>query len=244
MPSAYKGLAMRCAPGVHEAGVEIMVRHGVPRVGVLDLAAGSGAFVARLRDAGFTDLHAVELDRKKFECEGIVPRAVDLNGAFAGEFDRTFGVVSAIEIVEHLENPRGFLRQIRQLLAEGGYVLISTPNVANAIGRVKFLVTGELRYFDEGQYRYNHHISPITDTQMRLMLHEVGFDLVERVTVGSFDRGIRGMVMKMARAVGKIVMRGVREGEVNMYLARKGEGERRGRPTDWVEGGGEMQNAE
>jgi SAM-dependent methyltransferase len=225
---------MRCAPGTHEAAMELLLRHAVARSGVLDLASGSGAFVARLRDQGFADLHAVELDEKKFQCDGIKPRAVDLNGEFAAQFDRKFTLVSAIEIVEHLDSPRRFLRQIRQLLTDDGHLLISTPNFADVIGRMKFLLTGELRYFDEGQYRYNHHISPITDTQMRLMLHEVGFDLVESVTAGDFGGGARGLLLKMARRIAAVMMRGVRNGEVHIYLAKRASQERNVKPTDWT----------
>jgi len=58
------------------------------------------------------------------------------------------------------------------------YLLLTTPNIANWVGRLTFLLTGEIRWFDETQYRFMQHISPITDTQMRLMLDELGFRLV------------------------------------------------------------------
>ena len=47
---------------------------------------------------------------------------------------------------------------------------------ARAVGKPVedvFLLTGELRFFDEQLYHTMRHISPITDTQMRLMLREV-----------------------------------------------------------------------
>src|SRR5438067_410922 len=79
----YDGLLMRCAPGTHEAGMGLLLRHVKDRPAVLDLASGSGAFLARLRDQGFKDLDAVEIDRAGFGFAGIEPRHVDLNGAFA-----------------------------------------------------------------------------------------------------------------------------------------------------------------
>ena len=217
-PQAFDGLIERSAPGVSEAAIALLEKHGVRSVPVLDLASGSGAFLARLQKAGFTDLTAVELDTKKFEFRGLTPFAVNLNQDFAPSFDRSFGLVTATEIIEHLESPRHFLREIHSLLNPDGYLLLSTPNVTNFEGRLKFLLRGELRYFDEAQYRYNHHITPITDTQMRLLLAEVGFQVVESVRSGSFSGVLR-----------KLLFPG---GDVNVYLAKKGVPQHT-LPIDW-----------
>jgi 2-polyprenyl-3-methyl-5-hydroxy-6-metoxy-1,4-benzoquinol methylase len=217
-PQAFEGLAERCAPGVPEAAVALLARHDVRSVPVLDLASGSGAFLARLRKGGFTDLTAVELDSEKFGFREITPLVVNLNQSFASSFSRQFGLVTATEIIEHLESPRHFLREIHALLQPSGYLLLSTPNVTNFEGRLKFLLQGELRYFDAAQYRYNHHISPITDTQMRLLLVEVGFQIIESIQSGSFSGALR-----------RIFFPG---GEVNLYLARK-SAPQTNVPIDW-----------
>lgn len=232
----YRDLVNRCAPGGHEAAVRMLLKHGVPRGPVLDLASGSGALAARLRDAGFGDIQCVELDTGKFGCPGLTPLALDLNADFADRLQRRYAVATATEIVEHLDSPRQFLRNIRRVLLDEGYLLISTPNVATWKGRLKFLFTGDLRYFDEPQYRVNHHISPITDTQMRLMLRETGFDLVEKTTVGDFSGPLRRALLRPLDVLFRLLMRGDVCGEVNMYLARRAESERRTLPTDWTRG--------
>jgi len=230
----YKGLLTRCAPGGHEAAVHLLLKHDVPRGPVLDLASGSGALAARLRDAGFGDIQCVDLDTGKFACPGMVPLSLDLNTSFADALDRRYAVVTATEIVEHLESPRNFLRNIRWVLLDDGYLLISTPNVATWKGRLKFLLTGELRYFDAEQYRVNHHISPITDTQMRLMLAETGFDLVEKITVGDFSGPLRRALLRPLDLLFRVLLRGDVCGEVNMYLARRAAAERPSTPADWT----------
>ena len=55
----YRGLTIKCAPGVHAACLAIIKDHVPTTFSVLDLAAGSGAFLARLKDAGFEDLRGV-----------------------------------------------------------------------------------------------------------------------------------------------------------------------------------------
>ncbi len=76
----------------------------------------------RLRDAGFE--HLLEAD---------VEKLADL------KLDRSFDVVVAGEIVEHLANPGLLLREIPRYLAPGGKLVVSVPSaqsirlVANAI---------------------------------------------------------------------------------------------------------------
>jgi SAM-dependent methyltransferase len=42
--------------------------------------------------------------------------------------DAAFGLVVAFEVIEHLENWRGFLREVRRVLAPLGQLIVSTPN--------------------------------------------------------------------------------------------------------------------
>jgi 2-polyprenyl-3-methyl-5-hydroxy-6-metoxy-1,4-benzoquinol methylase len=218
----YKHLYMLCAPGTHEAAAGLLLKHTGPRAGVLDLAAGTGALLLRLKDAGFSDLHATELDPAKFgPVEGVTPRVVDLNTDFAAPLGRRFGVVLAIEIIEHLESPRHFLSQVRELMEDDGLLLLSTPNVADWIGRLKFLFTGELRYFTEWHYRRNGHISPLTDTQLRLLLKETGFGVIDATTAGSFFGPAKRVMTAPLRWMFHLIGGRRTSGDVNVYLLAK-----------------------
>src|SRR5256714_10780291 len=193
---------MRCAPGTHEAAAELLRKHLKERPAVLDLAAGSGAFLARLRDSGFANLDAVEIDRKGFGFPNLEPRRVDLNGEFAKQIDRRYGLITALEIMEHLDSPRHFLREMRELLDEGGYVLLSTPNIANWTGRLRFLLSGEHRQFQDHDYHYQRHVSPTTDVQLRLMFREIGFRLVDWTVAGTFFGPVEEGVLSAGIAAG------------------------------------------
>lgn len=189
--ASYRGLPIRCAPGVHEAGFALLEPHLNADSRLLDLASGSGAFVARLRDRGFCNLLAVEREPDRFQVAGVHCLSLNLDLPYAQHLGSVFDAVSAIEIIEHLSNPIGFLTEIRKLLAPAGVVLVSTPNVAEWQSRLKFLLTGKLRYFDEKQYRYQRHISPILPDLVPAMLEEAGLRLVSMTTAGSFDGPLR-----------------------------------------------------
>ena len=187
LPSeVYNNLAVRCAPGAHEAAFSLLNRY-VPIEGhVLDLAAGSGAWLSRLRDAGFVNLSAIELDVERFGLDGVHPQPVDLNSHFSEASFLRLHLITALEIIEHLDCPRHFLREVHQMLAPQGYFLVTTPNIGHWAGRLRFLLSAEHRYFKESDYYQQRHISPITHLQMNLMFQEIGYELIAYSTAGSF----------------------------------------------------------
>jgi len=243
-PDSYHGLLMRCAPGTHEAAAKMLGDNRIANCPVLDLASGSGAFLARLCDPRFDHRHAVDLDPSRFGLPGIKPIAADLNADFASVIDaalgcKRFGLVSAIEIIEHLDCPRHFLRQVRTLLADDGHLLLSTPNVANFTGRIRFAVSGQLRQFRENDYHYQRHISPIAEVQMRLMLGEIGFRLVDAVTAGCFFGPVKKAVLSPAILLARLLWGSIGSEDVRIYLAQKSAPDTTspGRSSDYIQRG-------
>lgn len=212
---------MRCAPGTHEAAQRLISRHVRPDARALDVAAGTGAFLARLRSAGFSNLSAIELNVQEFSFPGVEPVAVDLNTPFADAMNTSYDLITAIEIVEHLDCPRSFLYNIRQLLSDEGILLLTTPNIAHWLGRVRFMMSGELRQFQRHDYNYQRHISPVTDVQMRLIFEELGFDLLEATTAGTFFGPLKQAIFWPIEMIMRLMMGPRASGDVALYLVRK-----------------------
>lgn len=217
----YRGLLEACAPGVHEDAARLVLEHVPTTAAALDLGAGTGAWLARLRDAGFGKLTAVEMNVAGFELSDVVPHALDLNAAFAERFEERFDLVTAIEIIEHLDSPRAFLRQVYSLLEDDGHALVTMPNVAHWAGRLKFLLRGEHRHFGEVDY-LQRHISPVTDLHMRLMFREIGFDLVASVTAGTFAGSLKRAILAPVTVLFRALLGSSAVGEVTIYLVAKG----------------------
>ena len=132
------------------------IRHGLRAV---DLGSGPGAMAARLRSFG-CEVLAVDRDANGFE-GGVPHRSVDLNNQdFAAQIGESqFDLVTAIEVIEHVESPICFLRNVGRLLAPGGVAVLTTPNVDSLPARLKFLFAGKIRTMDgRGDPT---HISPI-----------------------------------------------------------------------------------
>jgi len=218
----YRGFPLRAAPGLHDAAFEILIRHISKDCGqLLDLAAGSGAWLARLRDAGYTDLTALEIDRDRYELTDVELLSIDLNTAFADELDRSFPVVSAIEIIEHLDCPRYFLRQIHRILPDGGHLLVSTPNLGHWAGRIRFLLSAEHRYFKVSDYHHQRHISPITHDHIQLMFQEIGFELIDTTTAGSFFGPIKSLLVSPFSLAFRLCFGARTAGDASVYLVKK-----------------------
>ena len=104
-----------------------------PKSGRLfDIGCGVGNFMAAARAAGLDvtgidwDSNAAQVGKEVLGLETIFPLSIEeymkLN---SGE---TFDVVSFFEVLEHQDNPTGFLAQIRSLLKPGGHIALSVPN--------------------------------------------------------------------------------------------------------------------
>jgi 2-polyprenyl-3-methyl-5-hydroxy-6-metoxy-1,4-benzoquinol methylase len=163
--------------GLHEFVCQrVLARYARLGVRAADLGTGPGAMAARLRGMG-CDVVAVDRDSKDFTAE--VPHvSLDFDQPdFAATLGcRAFDVVTAIEVIEHVESPIGFLRNIRRLLAPAGVAVLTTPNVDSVPARCKFLLKGKIRTMDERSEPT--HISPVFfDLLLRQFLPRAGLRL-------------------------------------------------------------------
>jgi 2-polyprenyl-6-hydroxyphenyl methylase/3-demethylubiquinone-9 3-methyltransferase len=219
----YNNIFNGCAPGVHAAIVKAVESYTSHRSGLLDLGAGHGALLARFRDAGFSDLHAVDLGGEALSLPGVSSIRVDLNGTFGQAFSRKFKIVVSSEVVEHLESPRNFIKQARELLDDDGLLVLSTPNIGFWEGRLKFFLTGTLWGFAEKNYRGIRHISPLPIDQLKLMMSEIGLDVVSAFSVGSFATLARWTLFSPIWVPMRLTFGPLTLGEAIVIVAHKGE---------------------
>jgi SAM-dependent methyltransferase len=214
-------MVVGCAPGTHDAALALILKYLPPSEGVIDLGARSGAMLARLRDAGFTDLNAIDLDISEFKLSDIPIRRIDLNTAFSNHYGRKFKLVCCTDVVEHLDSPREFFKQAHRLLADDGYLCVTLPNIAYWVGRMKFMIRGEHWGFGESNYREQRHISPMTYDAMRLTMQECGLNLVDAVTAGTFAGPLNKVVTAPVATLFRLLGGSRAVGETAIYLAAR-----------------------
>jgi SAM-dependent methyltransferase len=224
----YHGLKIHAAPFLHEQCMAVIETIHLPDdATVLDLGAGEGAFSQRLIDAGFR-VSAAELEVGRFRANAPCQN-LDLNRDFHDRWDQQFDLVEAIEIIEHLHNPRHFISNCLSALKSGGYLLVTSPNTESWLSRIRFLRDGHFLWFEEADYHAYGHLTPIFSWQMAQICRELGAEPVRVIgTKNSLLRkklgdGIRNILMNKSFYFGALYpfMKGRKEGEINIYLIRK-----------------------
>lgn len=148
----------------------------------LDIGTGTGEFAKLLKKAGATQIHGCDLgefNRPEF----LQFKRADLNETLPYG-DSEFDVVTAIEVLEHLENPRKLIREADRILKAKGTLILSTPNLISLTSKLSFLVRGYHSAF--GPKNYPAHITPIHPIDFERMLSEAGF---ESIYFHSFGQG-------------------------------------------------------
>jgi SAM-dependent methyltransferase len=169
-------------PGVHEKFFDFFLRGAGPArpQRVLDLGAGQGALAQRLREAGF-EVSACDSAPENFRVAGIECRRVDLAGALpyaAASFEALVGV----ELTEHLADHSGFFSECARVLAPGGKLFLSTPNVLSLKSRLRYLLTGFHYSFDPldpARHDGLQHVTARTLDQYDYLARRQGLRLVE-----------------------------------------------------------------
>jgi len=130
-------------------GEQVLTHHARPDLKTVDLGSGPGAMAARLHQMGCDVIAADQ------SANGFVPQLPDQTVSFSPtDFaaklnDGAFGIVTASEVIEHVESPIGFLRNVRRILSPGGAAILTTPNVDSLPGRRKSFLAGKIRTVDE-----------------------------------------------------------------------------------------------
>ncbi len=180
----YHGLEIRSDYRVHEVVFSIMEEFistktevGGQRCSILDIATGSGALAKKIKDKYVnSDVDINDFESQSGFADFKNKYSVDLNLDFSNQFSKIkYDIILAVEIIEHLENPWNFFREVKRLLKDDGLLIVSTPNTDSLLDRVWFLLYGYEFYFGRNGYdQSGGHISPIPNWKMQLMTDNAG----------------------------------------------------------------------
>ena len=143
-------LVERANSGLHAHVVEKLQRvlndkHGK----VLDLGCGTGALLARLSVMGYTRLHGLDIALPEVELTGISFGTCDLDSGRLPFDDASLDLIVSVEVFEHIENMGSLIKEVARTLSQNGVLIMTTPNVHSIEARLRYLLMGKLKQFDE-----------------------------------------------------------------------------------------------
>ena len=149
-----------------ERVVKQRLRHDTPRC--LDIGAGSGDLLSLLRQTWpAMQAEACDYHIERFALRDVPITQLDLNTQPLHYPDASFDLVTCSEVLEHVENYRAVLREIRRVLKPGGLMVVTTPNVLNMKSRLRYLVCGFANLFgplpvkNQDRFATSGHVTPI-----------------------------------------------------------------------------------
>ena len=159
------------------AKLDWVARFVTPGLPLLDVGANFGHF---LREA-----------QTRYQAVGIEPSAAVVawgrehlqaaleKGTIEADnpaYVNRFSAVTLFDVIEHLQDPRDALLRCRRYLTGSGHLFVTTPDSSAPMAR---LLGSHWYYVD-----LRGHISLFTAANLRRLLEECGFRVVERRTIG------------------------------------------------------------
>lgn len=176
----------------------------------LDVGCATGMLISYLRDKGFP-VKGVEVCAGSAEY-GRKTRGVDIINSTLQEAElpaESLSVLHSSHLIEHLTDPKGFVREAYKLLKPKGYFICTTPNSSG----FQAIITG-------GGWRsaISDHMVLFSKRTLAYMVQEAGFKILKIKTWGGIAKGLApGFIKAPADILAKLFG----FGDVMIILARK-----------------------
>ena len=173
---------------IQRAVVRTLQSSGIaPPAKVLDLSCGDGDILEQLAERGYSveGTHYKEDDyilrnRSPILKTAPIHHGTDLTQPLPFD-DGSFDIVLATEVFEHLPSHASILAEVGRILAPGGLLIFTTPNVHRLSSRFQFMFTGthslcgaRLGWHVPPDELYSTHFNPVYFPVAHALLHQSG----------------------------------------------------------------------
>ncbi len=109
---------------------------------------------------------------------------VDLDTGRMPLDDNAVDIVVSAETIEHLENPRAFVRELTRVLRPGGLLVVTTPNNLSFLSKLTLMLKNNYNMFQDADYPA--HITALLEIDLKRIVTECGLtDLNTRFSLRS-----------------------------------------------------------
>jgi 2-polyprenyl-3-methyl-5-hydroxy-6-metoxy-1,4-benzoquinol methylase len=125
------------------------------------------------------DVFGIDINKElltKSNEKGIKTSYCDLNAEKIPYKDNSFDLIFAGEVIEHIIDTDGFLKELYRCVKPGGFVLLTTPNLVSFENRIRSLL-GKYPIWVDYRLQGSGHIRAYTPTILRHQLRSFGFKI-------------------------------------------------------------------
>lgn len=156
---------------------------------VLDMACAQGNFALLLAEGGF-EVTALDLSEeflayaKKKYTQGKIEFTHTNIMDYASS--ALFDTVICGEIIEHVAYPKDLLAAVKRNLKVGGHLVLTTPNGNEWGSSLKtYSEVDDVSALIPRQFHFGDHLFLYTEEELRSLLNEAGFEVVEAIKFNS-----------------------------------------------------------
>lgn len=195
----FQGLKVRC--GVYKKSLKL--NPGIEGVKILDLGCGMGEFMHELEKRG-AEVWGADFSQKSVE---FAKRNFNLKNIYSTSFEDffkktdlpLFDIIFFFEVIEHLDRPLEFIKNVKKFLKPNGKIILSTPCRERIMANI-------------AKWDYPpHHLSRWNKESVANLFKKIGFEISGFYYVDQFDfimgalteKTRMGLVAKTAVALSK-----------------------------------------
>jgi 2-polyprenyl-3-methyl-5-hydroxy-6-metoxy-1,4-benzoquinol methylase len=158
---------------IHRTAARMLEARGAGGT-LLDAGCGSGD-LWRVVSARFTACTGVDAVRYPGLPADVAFVPADLDRALPLD-DASVDAAAAIEVIEHLENPRAFVRELVRVTKPGGWIVITTPNQLSCLSLLCLVTKGAFGAFQDADYPA--HRTALLEVDLRRIAAESGLEQI------------------------------------------------------------------
>ncbi len=155
---------------------------------ILEIGCGEGNFATNFTDIEYWGVEPATQHAKAAEQKGLKI----LNGLYEDVEDKIpnsyFDLIVCNDVIEHMIDPIGFLKDVKKKLKPTGKLIASIPNIRCAPILHKLLFDADFEYTQSGIMDYTH-LHFFTHKSFRKIAESTGWnvDLIEPINIMTFN---------------------------------------------------------
>jgi 2-polyprenyl-3-methyl-5-hydroxy-6-metoxy-1,4-benzoquinol methylase len=159
-----------------EMVVRVLAKRQISGEFILDVGCGQGDLCSYVqpRFSRYIGIDAVHYDDFPAQAEFCL---LDVDSGHIPFPDGSADAVAAVEVIEHLENPREFMRKLAALAKPGGWVIVTTPNQLSFLSLLTLIVKHKFQAFQD--VHYPAHLTALLEIDLRRIAGECGLTRID-----------------------------------------------------------------